>query len=59
MLSKFTGNDWALTESAEKCETEITVAEEDHWVGDGTVDKILSVARQYKKEGVRGTTNSY
>lgn len=39
MLSKFTGNDWALTESAEKCETEITMAEEDHWVGDGTVDK--------------------
>lgn len=39
MLSKFTGNDWALTENLEKCEAEISVTEEDHWVGDGTIDK--------------------
>lgn len=39
MTSKFTGNDWALTESVGKCDTQITIAEEDHWVGDGTIDK--------------------
>lgn len=36
---KFTGNDWALTETVEKCDTQITIEEEDHWVGDGTIDK--------------------
>lgn len=39
MSPKFTGNDWALTETVEKCDTQITVEEEDHWVGDGTIDK--------------------
>ncbi len=39
MASAFTGNDWALTESVEKCNTQILIEEEDHWVGDGTIDK--------------------
>ena len=39
MSPKFTGNDWALTETVEKCDTQITIEEEDHWVGDGTIDK--------------------
>ncbi len=39
MASKLTGNDWALTETVEKCSAEITIEEEDHWVGDGTIDK--------------------
>lgn len=39
MGSKFTGNDWALTEKVSECSTEIVIAEEDHWVGDGTIDK--------------------
>lgn len=39
MLGQFTGNDWALTEEYEKTETEVAVWEEDHWVGDGTIDK--------------------
>lgn len=39
MSPKFTGNDWALTESVEKCDAQITIEEEDHWVGDGTTDK--------------------
>ena len=39
MGSKFTGNDWALTEKVSESSTEIVIAEEDHWVGDGTIDK--------------------
>ena len=39
MFSKFTGNDWALTEDVPKCDARVTVEEEDHWVGDGTIDK--------------------
>ena len=39
VLPGFSGNDWALTEEAERPETEITIEEVDHWVGDGTVDK--------------------
>ena len=39
MASAFTGNDWALTETVEKCDTQIDITEEDHWVGDGTIDK--------------------
>lgn len=39
MSPKFTGNDWALTEAVEKCDAQITTWEEDHWVGDGTIDK--------------------
>ncbi len=31
--------DWALTEVPEKTEPTVRVLEEDHWVGDGTVDK--------------------
>ena len=39
MLGKFSGNDWALTEACPKITPQITVDEEDHWVGDGTIDK--------------------
>ncbi|MDE7359836.1 MAG: family 31 glucosidase [Lachnospiraceae bacterium] len=39
MFPEFTGNDWALTETAGKCDAQITIEEEDHWVGDGTIDK--------------------
>lgn len=37
--SRFTGNNWALTEPLVQCDTQITITEEDHWVGDGTIDK--------------------
>ena len=39
MAPGFSGNDWALTESVEKSSTQILIEEEDHWVGDGTIDK--------------------
>lgn len=39
MGSSFTGKEWALTEKVNKCDTKITVEEEDHWVGDGTIDR--------------------
>lgn len=39
MQPKFSGNDWALTEPVESVQTQITVEEVDHWVGDGTLDK--------------------
>lgn len=39
MQPTFTGNDWALTETTENCGAQITIEEEDHWVGDGTIDK--------------------
>lgn len=39
MQAEPTGNNWALTEIVEKCEPQITIEEEDHWVGDGTIDK--------------------
>ena len=35
----FTGNNRALTEIPARCDTRITITEEDHWVGDGTIDK--------------------
>lgn len=39
MQPKFSGNDWALTEHVESVQTQITMEEVDHWVGDGTLDK--------------------
>ncbi|MDE5598266.1 MAG: family 31 glucosidase, partial [Lachnospiraceae bacterium] len=39
MAPDFTGNDWALTETVERSNTQIAIEEEDHWVGDGTIDK--------------------
>ncbi len=39
MLGKFTGNEWALTESFEKTNSTVTIDKEDHWVGDGTIDQ--------------------
>ena len=38
-FSKFTDQDWALTETPEKCQAVVEIGEEDHWVGDGTIDK--------------------
>lgn len=37
--SAFTGREWALTEKVKGCDTTVTTEEEDHWVGDGTIDK--------------------
>lgn len=34
-----TENHWALTEPTAKCSATVAIEEEDHWVGDGTVDK--------------------
>ncbi len=39
MLGKYSGNDWALTEPADKTGGKVVVEKEDHWVGDGTIDK--------------------
>ncbi|MFQ9396007.1 MAG: hypothetical protein ACLR2E_20795 [Lachnospiraceae bacterium] len=41
-FSKFTDQDWALTETPEKCQAVVEIGEEDHWVGDGTIDKKRS-----------------
>ena len=38
MFSSFKDLDWALTETPGKCDAKITIEEEDHWVGDGTID---------------------
>lgn len=39
MSAERIGNDWALTEEPGACSAQIQITEEDHWVGDGTVDK--------------------
>jgi alpha-D-xyloside xylohydrolase len=39
MLGKFTGNFWALTEEVNKTGAKVSIDLEDHWVGDGTIDK--------------------
>lgn len=39
MLGKFTDNEWALTETPDITSADIKVDLEDHWVGDGTIDK--------------------
>lgn len=39
MQGDFTDNEWALTEPVADCTATVTIDEEDHWVGDGTVDK--------------------
>ncbi len=39
LLPEFTDQDWALTETPEPQETVVEIHEEDHWVGDGTIDK--------------------
>lgn len=39
VLPGFTGNDWALSEKVNPYQTRIAIEEEDHWVGDGTIDK--------------------
>lgn len=38
-LWKFTKQDWALTEAPGPQEAAVEIHEEDHWVGDGTVDR--------------------
>ena len=37
--SRFTDQDWALTEEPEASQAVVEIGEEDHWVGDGTIDK--------------------
>ncbi len=39
MLGKFTGNNWALSENVSPRKATVKIEEEDHWVGDGTIDK--------------------
>lgn len=39
MLPEFTGNNRALTEETAGCDTQVKIEEEDHWAGDGTVEK--------------------
>ena len=39
MLHGFTGNVWALTEKVKPGNPKVIIGEEDHWVGDGTIDK--------------------
>lgn len=39
MLGSFTGNDWALTEAVAKTKPTVRVEREDHWVGNGEIDK--------------------
>ncbi len=39
MLPAFTDQDWALTEAVQPQNTAVEICEEDHWVGDGTIDK--------------------
>ncbi|MCQ2515495.1 MAG: family 31 glucosidase [Saccharofermentans sp.] len=39
MLGEFTNNEWALTEAPDVTSADIKVELEDHWVGDGTIDK--------------------
>ena len=39
MFSEFKNLDWALGETPEKSNPKVTIDEEDHWVGDGTIDK--------------------
>ena len=39
MFSSFKDLDWALTEKPGETSPIITIEEEDHWVGDGTIDK--------------------
>ncbi len=39
MAPEFTGNDWALTETVENNGAQVLIEEEDHWAGDGTIDK--------------------
>ena len=37
--SRFTDQDWALTEEPEASQAVVEIGEEDHWVGDATIDK--------------------
>ncbi len=39
MLGKFTGKNWALSETPAKTEPSVKVESVDHWAGDGTIDK--------------------
>ena len=45
------GPDWALTEKPEETRARVTVGTEDHWVGDGTVDKRDYLRNRYLHAG--------
>ena len=40
MYDESSRNDWALTEKPAETECRIRIGEEDHWVGDGTIDRV-------------------
>jgi len=39
MFSEFKNLDWALTEKPGKSNPVVTISDEEHWVGDGTIDR--------------------
>ncbi len=39
MFSEFRNLEWALTEKPAETKAAVTISEEDHWVGDGTIDR--------------------
>ncbi|SCX88172.1 alpha-D-xyloside xylohydrolase [Lachnospiraceae bacterium XBB2008] len=39
MFSEFKNLEWALTEKPDVTDASVEISEEDHWVGDGTIDK--------------------
>ncbi len=39
MLGKFTGKNWALSETPAKTKPSVKIESVDHWAGDGTIDK--------------------
>jgi alpha-D-xyloside xylohydrolase len=55
MLGKFSGNDWALTEEVNKAGAKVSIDLEDHWVGDGTIDKREIASIQNGR--IRATVN--
>ena len=55
MYDGWTGNDWALTEQPEPSEAEITIGQEDFWVGDGTLQPVPCA--EIRNGRIRATVN--
>ena len=55
MDDKRGGCDWALTEIPQPAECEITIGEEDFWVGDGTISKVPCA--EIRNGRIRATVN--
>lgn len=49
------GCDWALTETPEAAACEVTIGEEDFWVGDGTISKVPCA--EIRNGRIRATVN--